>query len=258
MSNRPDSVYTQLTPGAILVLSCCDARRRRESMGRSCVTDVSCFAVMNERVDMFAPKMPVTSAEEVRAMFGEPMPNQLKKVIDHIDVHCRAWIERSPFIVITSSDAHGNMDISPKGDPAGFVKVLDPATLAIPDRLGNRRIDTFLNILQNPTVGILFVVPKRREVVRVTGVASLARDPDLLRMLAVNDKEPNIAMIVRVKEAFFHCGKSMIRSGMWEPQKWGSIEGLPSYAQALMDHAATDSLDVLQEIVERNERERLY
>lgn len=207
---------------------------------------------------MFAPTIPVTSADEVRALFGEPMPNQVQKVIDHIDANCGAWIARSPFIVVSSIDANGNMDISPKGDPAGFVKVLDPATLAIPDRLGNRRIDTFLNILQNPSVGIVFIVPKRREVVRVSGVASLARDPDLLAKLAVNDKEPNIAMIVRVKEAFFHCGKSMIRSGMWEPEKWGPIEGLPSYAQALKDHAATDSLEFFQKLVERNEKERLY
>ena len=207
---------------------------------------------------MFTPKMPVTSTVELRGLYGEPMPNQVQKVIDHIDVHCRAWIQRSPFIVISSIDADGNMDISPKGDPAGFVKVLDSATLAIPDRLGNHRIDTFLNVLQNPSVAIVFIVPKRREVVRVSGLGSLARDPDLLAELSVNGKLPSIALIVRVKEAFFHCGKSMIRSGMWEPEKWGPIDGLPSYAQALKDHAATDSLEFLQKLVHRNEKDRLY
>lgn len=207
---------------------------------------------------MFTPKMPVTSAVELRGLYGEPMPNQVQKVIDHIDVHCRAWIQRSPFIVISSIDADGNMDISPKGDPAGFVKVLDSATLAIPDRLGNHRIDTLLNVLQNPSVAIVFIVPKRREVVRVSGLGSLARDPDLLAELSVNGKLPSIALIVRVKEAFFHCGKSMIRSGMWEPEKWGPIDGLPSYAQALKDHAATDSLEFLQKLVHRNEKDRLY
>jgi predicted pyridoxine 5'-phosphate oxidase superfamily flavin-nucleotide-binding protein len=112
------------------------------------------------------------------------------------------------------------MDISPKGDPPGFVNVLDRETLAIPDRLGNRRIDTFLNVLQNPSVAIIFIVPKRREVVRVSGQGVLARDPDLLANMAINGKRPDLALIVFVKEAFFHCGKS-IRSGMWEPERWG-------------------------------------
>jgi uncharacterized protein len=143
-----------------------------------------------------------------------------------------------PFIVIASSNAAGAMDTSPKGDPPGFVKVLDKHTLAIPDRLGNHRGDTFLNVLENPSVGIIFIVPKRREVVRVSGTASLARDPDLLAEMTINGKSPDLAMIVRVREALFHCGKSMIRSGMWEPDRWGSIEGLPSYAQALKDHGA--------------------
>ncbi|MBV8575803.1 MAG: pyridoxamine 5'-phosphate oxidase family protein, partial [Acetobacteraceae bacterium] len=132
-------------------------------------------------------------------------------------------------------------------------------TLAIPDRLGNHRADTFLNVLENPSVGVVFIVPRRREVVRVGGVASLARDPELLQEMAVNGKAPDLAMIVRVREAFFHCGKAMIRSGMWEPGSWGSIDGLPSYAQALKDHGAlADSLESLQERVERNETQRLY
>ncbi|THD60898.1 MAG: pyridoxamine 5'-phosphate oxidase family protein [Bradyrhizobium sp.] len=208
---------------------------------------------------MYRPKVPVTSAAEVKAILGPDFPNQIAKVIDHIDPHCKAWIERCPFIVIASVNAAGAMDTSPKGDPAGFVKVLDKHTLAIPDRSGNHRGDTFLNVLENPGVGIIFIVPKRREVVRVSGTASLARDPDLLAEMAVNDKPPKLAMIVHVKEAFFHCGKSMIRSGMWQPESWGPIDGLPSYAQALKDHGAlTESLEQLQAIVEYNEEKRLY
>jgi PPOX class probable FMN-dependent enzyme len=197
-------------------------------------------------------------AADIKAILGAPLPSQVAKVIDHIDSHCRAWIERCPFIVVSSINAAGDMDISPKGDPPGFVKVLDSGTLAIPDRLGNRRVDTFLNVLQSPSVAILFIVPKRREVVRVSGRAVLARDPELLSEMAINGKRPDLAMIVHVKEAFFHCGKSMIRSGMWEPERWGPIDGLPTYAQALRDHAMTDSLETLQEIVERNEAQRLY
>jgi len=207
---------------------------------------------------MYQPSVPITTAADVKAILGAPLPNQLAKVIDHIDSHCRAWIERCPFIVVSSINSAGDMDISPKGDPPGFVKVLDRGTLAIPDRLGNRRVDTFLNVLQNPSVAILFIVPKRREVVRVCGQAVLARDPELLSEMAINGKRPDLAMIVHVKEAFFHCGKSMIRSGMWEPERWGPVDGLPTYAQALRDHAMTDSLETLQEIVERNEAQRLY
>ncbi|MFZ5783718.1 MAG: MSMEG_1061 family FMN-dependent PPOX-type flavoprotein [Pseudomonadota bacterium] len=208
---------------------------------------------------MYEPKVPITTAAEVKAILGPDFPSQVAKVIRHIDAHCRAWIERCPFIVISSINAAGDMDVSPKGDPPGFVKVLDSGTLAIPDRLGNRRADTFLDVLENPNVGIVFIVPRRREVVRVSGTASLARDPDLLAALAVNGKTPDLAMIVRVREAFFHCGKSMIRSGLWEPDRWGSIEGLPSYAQALKDHGGlTASIEELAASLARNDTERLY
>ena len=208
---------------------------------------------------MYQPKVPITTAAEVQAILGPAYENQIAKVINHIDVHCRAWIERCPFIVIASINAAGAMDASPKGDPPGFVKVIDKHTLAIPDRLGNHRGDTFLNVLENPSVGIIFIVPKRREVVRVSGTASLARDPEILAEMTVNGKAPDLAMIVRVREAFFHCGKSMIRSGMWEPNRWSSIDGLPTYAQALKDHGAlSESLESLQERVERNETQRLY
>ena len=129
---------------------------------------------------MYQPRMRITDAAEVRAILGTPLPNQARKVIDHIDEHCRAWIARTPFIVISSIGAGGAMDVSPKGDPAGFVRVLDAHTLAIPDRIGNHRGDTLLNVLDNPSVAVVFIIPRRREVVRVNGMASLARDPDIL------------------------------------------------------------------------------
>ncbi|MCG2671533.1 MSMEG_1061 family FMN-dependent PPOX-type flavoprotein [Bradyrhizobium sp. GCM10023182] len=208
---------------------------------------------------MYQPAMPITNAAEVRAILGSPMPNQVNKVIDHIDDHCRAWIARTPFIVISSIGAAGAMDISPKGDPPGFVRVLDKHTLAVPDRIGNHRGDTVLNILDNPSVGIVFIIPMRREVVRVSGTASLAQDPGLLEDMAVNGKHPDLAIVVRVREAFFHCGKSVIRSGLWEPDRWKPVEGLPTYAQALKDHAASpDALDTIQARIDHNEAERLY
>lgn len=208
---------------------------------------------------MYQPKVPVTTAAEVKAILAPDFPSQTGKVLDHIDVHCRTWIERCPFIVVSSIDAAGAMDVSPKGDPPGFVLVLDRHTLAIPDRLGNNRADTFLNVLQNASVAILFAIPRRREVVRVSGTASLARDPELLQRMAVHGRTPDLAMIVRVREAFFHCGKSMVRSGLWEPERWPAIEGLPTYAQALKDHAALPGpVEAIEEGVARNETQRLY
>lgn len=208
---------------------------------------------------MYKPTHPVNSAAEVKAILGEDYPSQTGKIIDHIDVHCQAWVERCPFIVIASVGGSGAMDTSPKGDPPGFVKVLDRHTLAIPDRIGNNRGDTFLNVLQNPNVGIIFIIPKRREVMRVSGIATIVRDPELLEGMAVNGKLPNLALLVRVREAFFHCGKSMIRSRMWDPEQWGSIDGLPTYAQALKDHANLPrTLSDLEAMVADNDDNWLY
>ena len=150
---------------------------------------------------MYQPTLTVKTASEVKAILGKDFPSQVAKIIDHIDSHCRAWIERCPFVVISSTNAAGAMDVSPKGDPPGFVKVLDTHTLAVPDRMGNHRGDTFLNVLENPSVGLLFIVPKRREVVRVSGVAQVVRDPELLERMAVNGKLPDLALHVRCKLA---------------------------------------------------------
>jgi len=208
---------------------------------------------------MYQPKVTVKTAAEVKEILGADFPSQVAKIIDHIDSHCRAWIERCPFVVISSTNAAGAMDVSPKGDPPGFVKVLDKHTLAIPDRIGNHRGDTFMNVLENPSVGILFIVPKRREVVRVSGTAQVVRDPELLEGMAVDGKLPELALLVRVREAFFHCGKSMIRSGMWEPDRWAPIDGLPTYAQALKDHGNLPGLlSDIERGVARNETDRLY
>ena len=208
---------------------------------------------------MYQPKKPVASAAQLKEILGPDFPSQVSKVIDHIDDHCQAWIERSPFVTIASCDASGRMDISPKGDPAGFVKVLDRKTIAVPDRIGNHRGDTFMNVLENPRVALMFVVPIRKEVVRVCGSAQVVMDDNLLEMMQVNGHKPDLALLVRVEEAFFHCGESMIRSRMWQPDHWESIEGLPTYAQALKDHGELpDPLDDLEQRMASNETDRLY
>ena len=208
---------------------------------------------------MYQLENPITTLSELEKLFHEMHPSQVNKIIDHIDDHCRAWIERTTFVAIASSDARGNLDVSPKGDPAGFIKVLDPKTLVVPDRIGNQRADTFRNVVENPHVGMMLVVPKRKEVVRINGRAEIARDEKLLDMTIVNGHRPDLVLVVRVEEAFFHCGKSMIRSAMWQPDKWGPIEGLPSYAQALKDHGEMEMpLDDIEARMAYNESDRLY
>ena len=208
----------------------------------------------------YEPTDLVTTEQELRTMVPTP-PNgtQDVKIIDHIDSHCRVWIERSPFLVMTTSDAGGRLDCSPKGDPAGFVKVLDDKTLAIPDRPGNRRFDSFLNIFQTGSVGLIFFVPNRNETVRVNGKAELVRDLALRESMAIKGRVPELAVLVRVEEAFYHCGKAIIRSGLWAPEKAAPTEGLPTYAEANVDHTGRgDRLEDVTRMFEDNEKYRLY
>ncbi len=182
----------------------------------------------------------ITSVDELRAVLGEPRPAQLTKCLTRLDDHCRRWIASSPFVVICSADASGRMDVSPKGDPPGFVQALDDTTLVVPDRPGNKRFDTFANILENPRVAIVFLVPGRDETLRVGGTASISTDPDLLATMEVQGRPPRLALVVHVDEAMFHCGKSMIRSGLWEPDRWPEVDHLASYAECLADQARPD------------------
>jgi PPOX class probable FMN-dependent enzyme len=208
---------------------------------------------------LYQAQKPVTSAEALQGMLEPMHPSQVNKVVDHIDTHLSDWLARTTFVTIASCNAAGDMDVSPKGDPAGFIKVLDPKTLAIPDRIGNNRADTFLNVLQNPRVGMMCIVPKRKEVVRINGTAELVQDDALLDLTSVNGHRPTLVMLLRVREAFFHCGKAMIRSRMWQPEHWGSIEGMSTYAEALKDHGKMDMpLEDIEARMAYNETGRLY
>lgn len=201
----------------------------------------------------------VSSEAELHEVVGEPSHRVRQKVIDRIDQHCRQFIERSPFLVIGSSDGNGNLDLSPKGDPAGFVAVLDERTLAIPDRPGNRRLDTFHNILANPGVGLIFLIPGKRETLRVAGRAAIVRDLALREQLAVNGKVPALVLVVEVERAFFHCAKCIIRSHLWEPDHWPELDGLAPLAEVLVAHTKLgDSIEEMQAMIDRSAREQLY
>ncbi|MEL7107219.1 MAG: MSMEG_1061 family FMN-dependent PPOX-type flavoprotein [Pseudomonadota bacterium] len=208
---------------------------------------------------MYKAKDVVTNMAEVRGVIDGIQPPQVTKIIDHVDAHCRAWIAASPFLVMATYDASGRVDVSPKGDPAGFVAVLDDNTLAVPDRPGNHRFDGFENILQTGRIGLVFFVPNRNEVVRVNGSARVVRDADIRARLAIKDRVPEFAVLVDVEEAFFHCGKAVIRSGLWRPEDAGPTEGLPTYAEALKDQSGTDqSLKDVAARLRFNEEKRLY
>jgi len=182
----------------------------------------------------------ITSLDQIRELLGEPRTAQLTKSISALDEHCRRWIAASPFLVLGSADAQGKMDLSPKGDPPGFVQVLDDTTLAVPDRPGNKRFDTFANVLENPQVALIFAVPGRGETLRVAGTAHISADPELLEALGHNGRPATLALIVSVDAVMFHCGKSMIRSKLWQPEAWPSIAELASYAECVGAHSITD------------------
>lgn len=201
----------------------------------------------------------VTSVAELRSVLGEPSHRVLRKEISSIDRHCAAFIGRASFVLIASADREGRMDVSPKGDPPGFVRVLDDRTLAIPDRPGNRRIDTFRNVLENPQVGLLFLVPGKPETLRVAGSASIVRDLALLDAMSVEGKAPEFALVVRVQRVMFHCGKCIIRSGLWSQDRWPDASGLPTLAEAMVLQGALDeSVEEMHALIENDAVSRLY
>jgi uncharacterized protein len=177
----------------------------------------------------------ITSEQELREMLGLPSTRAVLKERPTIDSHCAAFIGRSPFVLVATSGQDGRCDVSPKGDAPGFVRILDEHRLLIPDRPGNKRLDSMRNLLANPHVGLLFFVPGREETLRVNGRAWITRDPHLLDLLVVEDKRPLLAVGVEVQECFMHCAKAFRRSSLWSPETWPSPDALPSMACVLFD-----------------------
>ena len=201
----------------------------------------------------------ITTREAFREIMGEPSELVTRKTLTTLDKHCATFINRSPFALICSVDNRGDMDISPKGDPAGFVKILDNETLAIPDRLGNRRADTIENLLQNPRVGLIFLIPGKTETLRVSGSARIVRDESLRASMSVQGKSPDFVIVLDVEEAFFHCSKCMIRSKLWEVDHWPDLEGLPRLAETMVDAGKLEiSESQMHDIVLNDEKTRLY
>lgn len=203
----------------------------------------------------------VTTEAELRAVLGEPRELVIKKQLPALDHHCRAFIAHSPFMLLgTTNDADGNCDVSPRGDAPGFVLALDERTLAIPDRPGNRRIDSLRNIVVNPAVGLLFMVPGVEETLRVNGWAYLTRDASLRARLVARDKVPELAIVVEVAEAFLHCAKALKRSQLWDTATWPERTALPTLAQMIYDqlHLTDTTPEELDDSFQEGYRTRLY
>ncbi|WP_027055153.1 pyridoxamine 5'-phosphate oxidase family protein [Mesorhizobium erdmanii] len=182
----------------------------------------------------------VTTREELRTIYKTPRPTDgsIRKELTALDGHCRSFIGKSPFVLIGSSDGEGNADVTPKGDKPGFAAILDDRTIAIPDRPGNNRLDTLENILRNPSVGLLFLIPGMNETLRVNGDARITVDATLRERLAVDGKEPQSVIVVAVKAAYMHCAKAFMRSDLWKPDTWYDRATLPTLGQILRDQLA--------------------
>ena len=180
--------------------------------------------------------MAITSMATLRDVYPPPAARAGLKVLDHLDVHCRNFIALSPFYVISSARADGRADASPRGDPPGsLAHVLDDKTLLLPDRPGNRQVDTLMNLVERPYVGLVFFVPGLTETLRVNGHAEISTDPALLKPLALKGKLPISVLKVTVEEAFLHCAKALIRARLWEPDARVERSRYPTYGQVLAD-----------------------
>ncbi|MEU8038943.1 pyridoxamine 5'-phosphate oxidase family protein [Streptosporangium sp. NPDC049046] len=172
----------------------------------------------------------IESADELREVLGAPKPAALAKERRTLHELDRAWLAASPFCLVATSDADGNCDVSPKGDPPGFTLVLDDSTIAIPERPGNRRADGFHNILRNPHVGLIYFVPGRGDTLRVNGRARLVREAPFFDRMVVKGHRPSLAIVVEIEQIFHHCSKAFLRSELWRPESWNP-QVVPSRAR---------------------------
>ena len=201
----------------------------------------------------------IETIDELRSSYGEPSERAVKKSLDRLDQHCRRFIELSPFVVLASAGADGRVDCSPRGDPAGFVAILDDRTVLLPDRPGNNRADSLRNVLENPHVGMLFMIPGVDETLRLNGKATLTTDPARLEPLSVAGRTPRSGLVVEVEEVFLQCTKALVRSRLWaDESRVDRAAALPSFGQMLADHVGLSDGEAVDREIRRRIREKLY
>ena len=195
----------------------------------------------------------IETEEQLRAIIGEPSELVVSKISDRLNSLTRQFVERSPFVCVATTRPDGGVDVSPRGDPAGFVRILDERTLLLPDRPGNRIADTLTNILRDPRIGLLFLVPGVGDSFRVNGRAVLTDDPELLAPSAVEGTAPRLGIVVRIEEAYTQCSKALIRSDLWNPERHVDRAELPTNGE-LLRSVRGDDLDVASYDRERAKR----
>ena len=201
----------------------------------------------------------IAGAEELRDLLGVPSGRAVTKERTRLHAVDREWLAVSPFCIVATADADGNCDASPKGDPAGhLVHVLDDTTVVIAERPGNKRADGYLNILANPHIGIISMIPGRNETLRINGRARLIREAPFFDQMTVQGHRPVLALVVEIEQIFFHCMKAFMRSQLWEPQTWAP-DAFPSHAQLVKSVQPTDeTLEELERYYGPSYAKRLY
>lgn len=201
----------------------------------------------------------IADTETLKQIVGEPKPAIANKEMQALDKHFRHFISLCPFLCISTADAEGNQDISPRGDPPGFVRILDDRTVLIPDRKGNRRVDTMRNILENPNVGLMLMLPGVEEIVRINGKATITEDPALLADSAVNGSPPALGIVVKIDDVFFHCAKAVIRSKLWKSETPIARSEFPTYGEIVRDQRDPDAdVDAINADLQNDYKTRLY
>jgi PPOX class probable FMN-dependent enzyme len=202
---------------------------------------------------------PVENEEDLLSLYPAPGQVSLRKQMKQLDRHCRNFISKSPFVVVGSSGADGRQDVSPRGDAPGFVRILDDRTLALPDRTGNNRLDTLHNLVDHPHVGLLFFIPGVIETLRVNGKAKIVEDPQLRAASAHDGKLPITVLLVSIEEVFLHCGKSLLRSGLWDRDCWVDRGDLPTLGKMMTDQVSMElTAEEAEQIYQEHYRTGLY
>ncbi|MSR15038.1 MAG: pyridoxamine 5'-phosphate oxidase family protein [Gammaproteobacteria bacterium] len=206
-----------------------------------------------------------TTAAQLREALGSPMELAVRKALPALDKYCKAFIQRAPFLTLSTANALGHADVSPRGDQPGFVMILDDRTLFLPERPGNARYDTLLNIIENPHVGLLFFVPGFEETLRVNGRAVIVHDSALLEQCAVNGRSPKVGIRIEVDEAYLHCAKALKRSKLWDPTQQRQRSELPTLGKMILEQTANPEAPPSEELtctvdtyIEENYRNELY
>jgi len=182
----------------------------------------------------------ITSREELRTVYKPVSDGAVRKELKALDGHCVSFIGRSPFVLIGTTDGQGHADVTPKGDKPGFVGVLDRNTIAIPDRPGNNRLDTLENILAEPAMGLLFLIPGMNETLRINGKAKVTADDAMRQRFEIDGKLPQSVILVTVEAAYMHCAKAFMRSKLWQPDSWPDRSTFPTLGQILTDQMSLD------------------